>query len=101
MCDRKSALSGNSVQDPPQVPMQKQQPSSVLKTQYQFINFVKIPSTGITSKWSCANNRSGDELGEIKWYGAWRQYCYFPTVCAVYSRGCLQDINDFIGQLRG
>ena len=55
-----------------------------------------------TSVYSCRNKRSGEELGQIRWYGAWRQYCYFPTVQAVYSGGCLRDIAGFMaGAPRG
>lgn len=37
-------------------------------------------------------NRSNDAvLGEIKWYGAWRQYCFFPHE-VILSYECLEDI---------
>jgi hypothetical protein len=70
-----------------------------MKTDFEYIRFVKKPSTGTTSVWSCKNIRHGDELGIIKWYGGWRTYCFFPTVQAVYSRGCLNDITEFIDTL--
>lgn len=70
-----------------------------MKTQYQYIHFVKVADKAKTSVWSCRNNKTGDELGEIRWYTGWRQYCYFPTVQAVYSAGCLKDIQDFMGGL--
>ncbi len=38
-------------------------------------------------------------LGLIKWYGPWRQYCFFPAGPAVYSGGCLEDIQDFMANL--
>ena len=63
---------------------------------YKYIHFIKVAEKPKTSVWSCRNNSSGDELGEVKWYPAWRQYCYFPTVQAVYSDGCLKDISSFI-----
>jgi hypothetical protein len=73
-----------------------------MKTDFEYIKFVQRPSKpgAKTSIWSCQNIRSGTELGEIKWYVAWRQYCYFPNCPAVYSMGCLQDINTFILQLK-
>ena len=71
----------------------------MLKTEYQYIRFVKAADKPKTSVWSCRNRRSGDELGVIKWYGAWRQYCYFSSTQAVYSKGCLDDIADFISHL--
>lgn len=71
-----------------------------LKTEYKYIHFIKKENKPKTSVWSCRNNTSTAELGEVKWYPAWRQYCYFPTVQAVYSVGCLEDINTFIEALK-
>lgn len=70
-----------------------------LKTKFQFINFVEIERKPKTKVWLCRNNRSSDELGVVKWYPGWRQYCYFPSCKAVYSKGCLDDISEFMGQL--
>lgn len=71
-----------------------------MKTEYKYLHFIKTGQKAKTSVWSCRNNHSAVELGEIKWYPAWRQYCYFPAARAVYSAGCLEDIRDFIGQLQ-
>lgn len=75
-----------------------------MKTEFEYLIFKQVYAEGgkekKTSKWHCQNKRSGVVLGEIRWYGAWRQYCYFPTVQAVYSKGCLADIIDFIKQLK-
>ena len=72
-----------------------------MKTDYQYITFKLVEEKPKTKVWQCCNKKSGGELGIVKWYPAWRQYCYFPTVQAVYSDGCLQDIADFIeGQMR-
>lgn len=71
-----------------------------MKTKYKYIHFVKIESKLKTSVWSCLNNKFGTELGRIKWYVPWRRYSYFPTVQAVYDDGCLDDISDFIKQLK-
>lgn len=67
-----------------------------METKYTFVHFIKVDQKPKTSVWSCRNNRSNNELGEVKWHGPWRQYCYFPTVQAVYSAGCLRDIKDFV-----
>jgi hypothetical protein len=71
-----------------------------MNTQYRYINFVKTADKPKTTVWSC-RTRHGDALGEIKWFGAWRQYCFFPTygLSMVFSAGCLADIQDFIGRL--
>lgn len=40
------------------------------------------------------NRRSGDELGKLKWYGAWRQYCFFPAPQAIFNVTCMARIAD-------
>ncbi len=71
-----------------------------VKTKYQFIHFEKLDVVAGRSSWSCHNNKTCDELGIVKWYSTWHQYCYFPYgEDTVYSAGCLNDIQDFIGQL--
>jgi len=66
--------------------------------EYKYLYFVKLASNTKTSVWSCQNKSSGTKLGIVKWYGAWRQYCYCPScnLLGVYSAGCLDDISDFI-----
>jgi len=66
---------------------------------YKYINFELIEQKPKTGVCKCCNNKSNIELGIIKWYSPWRQYCYFPTCPAIYSKGCLDDINDFINQI--
>jgi len=75
-----------------------QLPKPELKTQYKYINFAKAEDNPKT--WICRNNKSGTELGHVDWYFAWRQWCYFPTCPAIYSDGCLNDIINFIKQLK-
>ena len=47
------------------------------------------------------NKHSQDEIATIEWYGAWRQYCFFPSLDfdTVWNNGCLQDILDVISML--
>lgn len=70
-----------------------------MKTKYTFINFVRIKDKPKTSVWSCRNNRSGSQLGEVEYYPGWRQYVFIPTLQSIYSIGCMDDISDFIKQL--
>lgn len=67
-----------------------------MRVHYEYVHFKHIEDKPKTSVWSCRNTKGNDELGIVKWYPAWRRYCYFPTVQAVYSAGCLKDIRDFI-----
>ena len=34
-------------------------------------------------------------LGEIRWYGPWRCYAFYPEMETVYEKKCLRDIADF------
>ncbi len=72
------------------------------KTEYQFLVFTQLPSTGKTEIWQCWNKHHSVLLGTVKWYGAWRQYCYFTRddTEVVYSIGCMNDICHFINQLK-
>lgn len=72
-----------------------------MQTEFEYLVFTQVQTTGKkTTTWECRNKKSQVVLGLVKWYGPWQQYCYFPVVQAVYSKGCLQDIAHFIGQLR-
>jgi len=70
-----------------------------MQTEYKHILFDLKETKAKTTVWSCKNKRSGEELAFISWYGPWRQYCFFPTIAAVYSSSCLEDIKHFIAQL--
>ena len=49
--------------------------------------------TAKTVRVQVVNRNSTMGLAEIKWYGAWRQYCFFPyNVDTVFNEGCLSDI---------
>ena len=73
------------------------QPENLSETaRYKYIHMVKVDEKPKTSVWSVRNNTSGVHLGEVRWNGPWRQYCYFPNARAVYSSGCLEDIASFM-----
>lgn len=70
-----------------------------MRLRYNYVHFVEVVKKAKTSVWTCRNNRTGGELGRIRWYGPWRQYCYFPVTQAVYSKGCLADIAAFLKEV--
>lgn len=55
-----------------------------------------------TREYFVMSKSQGVRLGVIKWYGSWRQYCFFPVPGAetVWSAGCLTDIQDFLAKLK-
>jgi len=71
-----------------------------MRTAYKYINFIKVADKPKTSVWHC-NSNSGDYIiGIVKWNPGWRQYCFFPENETVFSNGCMQDISNFIVELR-
>ncbi len=70
----------------------------LVATKYKYIEMVVAPrglkrKTGV---WDVIGRTSGAFLGQIKWYGAWRQYCFFPSVSTVFNRQCMEDLNNFL-----
>ncbi len=51
-----------------------------------------------TLVWGCYSTMGGTELAEIKWYPAWRKYCFFPVANTIFDKDCLEDILRFIDQ---
>lgn len=43
-----------------------------------------------------AKDQRGTLLGEIKWFGRWRGYAFFPRPETVFEPTCLDDIAAFI-----
>jgi len=41
----------------------------------------------------------GDLLGEIRWFGRWRQYAFYPQPETVFTPECMQDITGVIQNL--
>lgn len=64
---------------------------------YKYIHFVEGPGPEEDSRiWSCRNNKCGDQLGVVTWYGPWRQYVFVSSPGVVFSADCLADIQKFI-----
>ncbi len=73
-----------------------------MKTKYKHIHFEQIEDYYKKARWSCRNNRSGDEVGSVFWYEPWRRYCFSQADEGIlFDTGCLQDIINFMEQLKG
>jgi hypothetical protein len=70
-----------------------------MKTEYKYISFRLVKQLEKTSRWVIVNNESEECIGEIKWYSAWRRYCFFTNDGMIFDQSCLRDIIDFIQQL--
>lgn len=65
----------------------------------EYIEFREVPIEGRKTKIvGVYSLSSGALLGEIKWYGAWRQYCFFPRN-AIFNKDCLEIILAKINEM--
>ena len=73
-----------------------------LEKTYEFIQVQKLrPMQGRkTATRLIVNKRSGDLIGELRWYGPWRQWCFFPCPDTVWSAGCVRDVLDAISRAK-
>jgi len=60
-----------------------------------YIRMVQIRDTGKTLVWSVEAKEGGAKLGEVRWFGRWRGYAFFP-LDAIFEHKCLRDIADFV-----
>jgi hypothetical protein len=58
--------------------------------------FNPVKPRGKTLEWFVRSKSHQDKLGEIRWYGPWRQYCFFPESEMVFSSGCLNELAEFM-----
>ncbi len=59
-----------------------------------YLRFVeRISPSGKTLVVSVESRRHGDVLGEIKWFGRWRQYALYPSAGTIWNPDCLDEIS--------
>ena len=63
---------------------------------FKYIKFLISGQTKLTYVWFCFNIKSDGFLGQVSWYGPWRQYCFKPAPDCIFNNGCLTDIGAFI-----
>lgn len=63
---------------------------------YKFIRiqFNSKSESGKTNLWTVMSIQ-GVYLGNIKWFGAWRCYGFYPIAGTVFEKQCLKDIANF------
>ena len=56
------------------------------------------PSKRKTDVWEVVST-SGALLGVVRWYGAWRQFCFFPGGGSIFNHRCLRDLSIFLDRV--
>ena len=56
----------------------------------------KKPKTNV---WEITSTHHGNVLGVVKWYGSWRQYCFFPESNCLFNHACLFEVFSFLIKL--
>ncbi len=65
-----------------------------------YLEFIEVPNLDRKTKiFSVFNKDNKTYLGEIKWWGAWRQYCFFPIKDTLFNKSCLLEIVEFIEKI--
>lgn len=65
----------------------------------KYLRFVLREMGEKTSITAVESKSRGSLLGIIKWYGPWRQYCFYPCFDTVFNNTCLNDISRFMENL--
>jgi hypothetical protein len=65
----------------------------------QYLRFVEFPKREKTRIIAVMNIHHEQIIGMIKWFGRWRQYCFFPSTETVWNINCLNDVNSVITML--
>lgn len=67
------------------------------------LNFIKVESTLLekrkTGIYQVYSTYDDSFLGEVRWYGAWRQYVLFAEDGSFWSDDCLEEVAQYIKQL--
>ena len=66
-----------------------------VREEYEYITVYQlpIPKGRKTPVYNVIRNESHVVIGTLQWYGAWRQFCFYPCHATIWSRDCLEDIR--------
>jgi len=61
----------------------------------KYLEFKCVHWTGKTGIWNVLSKTGGTVLGQIKWFGRWRQYAFYPSSDTIFNPSCLEDISNY------
>lgn len=56
---------------------------------------IRNSPTGKTKVFQIQSKDGQVVLGQVKWYGPWRKYCFYPEGQTIFEWDCLRDIAEF------
>lgn len=59
----------------------------------KYITIVEVEKKPKTSVWDVINTRTKEICGQIRWYGGFRKYVFFPTDGFLFDASCLTLIT--------
>ena len=62
---------------------------------YLDYEYVGRTDSGKTCIWVVKSRNNEPPLGQIRWYGPWRKYVFYPCANTLFDYACLQDIAEF------
>lgn len=62
----------------------------------KWITFKETHDTGKTKVWDIHALQNDELLGSVRWFGRWRQYCFYPSRATIWNADCLNDVTAFI-----
>lgn len=65
----------------------------------QYLRFDDIEVKQKTKLIAIVNVHHDEHIGTIKWFGKWRQYCFYPNENTIWNKDCLNDVNSVITKL--
>jgi ABC-type uncharacterized transport system ATPase subunit len=74
----------------------------MIEKSYKWIIIRKVrdSKTGKTKIFNIINKKNSYTIGEIKWNGGWKEYCFYPAKKSFYEETCLRDIAGFLEELK-
>ena len=65
----------------------------------EYLRFIDKESRQITKIIGIVNIHHDEEIGEIRWFGKWRQYCFYPSENTIWNTTCMEDVQTVIKEL--
>lgn len=66
----------------------------------EYLKFIDGPSESGKTVVSLVVSKSQNiVLGQIKWFGRWRQYCFYPKEDTIWNKDCLIAVGNKIFDL--